>query len=49
MLIRHMDRIGWDQLEDPDSPFQITTPFMYGQATASHFLVTGKGDPFIKR
>lgn len=28
LLIRHLDRICWNQLEDPDSPFQVAIPWM---------------------
>lgn len=49
ILIRHLDRIGWDKLEDPRSPYRVAIPLMYGQITANHFVAARKGDPFIKR
>lgn len=49
LLIRHMDHIGWDKLEDPSSPYQIAIPLLYDQMTANHFVAARKGDPFIKR
>ncbi|RDW63679.1 hypothetical protein BP6252_11224 [Coleophoma cylindrospora] len=49
ILIRPMDRICWAQLEDPDSPFQMSAPNMYGTVLANHFVASRKGDPFIKR
>lgn len=49
VLFRHMDRIGWDKIEDPQSPYQIAIPLMYGQTTANHFVAARKGDPFIRR
>jgi hypothetical protein len=49
ILIRHLDRICWDQLEDPNSPFQVSVPWMYGVTMANHFVAARKGDPFIKR
>ena len=49
LLIRHLDRICWRQLEDATSPFQVAVPWMYGITTANHFVASRKGDPFIKR
>jgi hypothetical protein len=49
MLFRHMDRIGWDKLEDPNTPYNIAVPLMYDQVMANHFVAARKGDPFIKR
>ncbi|KAH8196989.1 hypothetical protein TruAng_008848 [Truncatella angustata] len=49
ILLRHMDRIGWDKLEDPNSPYQVAVPLMYGQTVANSWVAARKGDPFIKR
>lgn len=49
LLIRPLDRICWSQLEDPNSPYQVATPWMYGITMANHFVASRKGDPFIKR
>jgi hypothetical protein len=49
VLLRHLDRIGWNELEDPTSPFNVAVPLMYGQNMANHFVAARKGDPFIKR
>lgn len=49
VLLRDMDRIVWDKLEDPSSPYQIAVPLMYNQIIANHFVAARKGDPFIKR
>lgn len=49
ILTRHLDRIGWNELEDPDSPYRISVPIMYGQTIGNHFVMARKGDPFIKR
>ena len=49
ILIRDLDRICWQQLEDPDSPYQVSTPWMYGNVMANHFVASRKGDPFVKR
>ncbi|KAK3724774.1 hypothetical protein LTR37_000822 [Vermiconidia calcicola] len=48
LLIRHLDRICWNQLEDPSSPFRVSVPWMYGITMANHFVAARKGDPFIK-
>lgn len=48
ILIRDLDRICWNQLSDPNSPFQISTPWMYGQIMANSFVASRNGDPFIK-
>jgi len=49
ILFRHMDRICWNQIEDPNSPINIVVPLMYKQTIANHFVAARKGDPFIKR
>ncbi|KAF2172781.1 hypothetical protein M409DRAFT_62477 [Zasmidium cellare ATCC 36951] len=49
ILFRDLDRIGWKELEDPASPYQICTPIMYGQVIANHFTMARKANPFIKR
>lgn len=48
ILFRHPDHIGWNELEDPASPYQIAVPIMYEQVLANHFVMARKGDPFIK-
>ena len=48
ILIRDLDRVGWNQLADPNSPFQVCVPIMYGTMMANHFVASRKGDPFIK-
>ena len=49
ILIRHLDQVCWDQLEDPVSPYQIAAPLLYGQVIGNHFVIARKADPFIKR
>ncbi|KAI8268529.1 putative glycosyl transferase FCK3 [Colletotrichum sp. SAR11_239] len=48
ILIRHIDRICWDELADPNTPYQIALPLIYDQVWANHFIAARKGDPFIK-
>ena len=49
ILIRQLDTICWNQLEDPNSPFEISIPWMYGTVVTNHFVASRKGSPFIKR
>ena len=49
ILIRELDRMGWDQLEDPSNPKQICVPWYYETLLANHWVAARKGDPFIKR
>lgn len=49
ILVRSMDRICWNELEDPNTPYRIFAPLMFGQGIANHFIAARKGDPFIKR
>ncbi|KAF2668757.1 hypothetical protein BT63DRAFT_284886 [Microthyrium microscopicum] len=49
ILIRQLDRMGWDQLEDPTNPRQIIVPQMYGTTISNSWVASRKGDPFIKR
>ena len=49
ILIRHLDSICWKQLEDPESPFEVSVPWMYGKVMANHFVASRKDNPFIKR
>jgi hypothetical protein len=49
ILFRDIDRICWNEIEDPNSPVQVAVPLMYKQTIANHFVASRKGDPFIKR
>jgi hypothetical protein len=49
ILFRDMDRICWNEIEDPNNPVQVAVPLMYKQTIANHFVASRKGDPFIKR
>ncbi|KAF9894147.1 hypothetical protein FE257_009120 [Aspergillus nanangensis] len=49
ILNQSIDRICWQQLDDPASPFQISVPWMYGSTMANHFVASRKQDPFIRR
>jgi mannosyltransferase OCH1-like enzyme len=47
-LMRHMDKICWDLLEDPSSPYRVAVPVTLGNLL-NCFLAARKHDPFIKR
>ncbi len=49
MLFRDLDRVCWDQLADENSPYTVSTPWMFEQYTANHFVASRKGDVFIKK
>ncbi|KAK4621996.1 hypothetical protein CLAFUW4_07288 [Fulvia fulva] len=49
LLLRHLDRVGWNELEDDSNPYTIAVPLMYGQVIANHFVMARKGDEFIKQ
>lgn len=49
LLIRNLDKICWDQLADENDPHTISTPWMFEQHPANHFVAARKGDEFIKR
>jgi hypothetical protein len=49
ILIRELDRIGWEQLSDPENPKQVCIPWYHGTLPANHWVAARKGDPFIKR
>jgi hypothetical protein len=49
ILMRDLARVCWNQLADPNSPFEVATPVMYGQVIANHFTAARKGNPFIER
>ncbi|KAI3316745.1 glycosyltransferase family 32 protein [Xylariaceae sp. AK1471] len=47
-LMRHIDRICWNELEDPASPYRVAVPMILG-GLLNCFLAARKHDPFIKR
>ena len=49
ILIRRLEKICWNQLEDPVSPFEVSVPWMYGTVMTNHFIASRKGNEFIKR
>ena len=49
MLTRELDRMGWEQLEDPNNPKTICVPWYYQTVMGNHWTAARKGDPFIRR
>lgn len=49
LLVRHIDRICWDLLADPDSPYEIAVPVLYDQTIANHFVAARKNNVFIEK
>ncbi|KAF4953979.1 hypothetical protein FGADI_5575 [Fusarium gaditjirri] len=49
LLIRHIDRICWNMLADPDSPYEIAVPVLYDQTIANHFVAARKNNVFIEK
>jgi hypothetical protein len=48
VLVRHMDRICWNQLGDPDSPFTVAAPWIFDKCIVNSFVAARRGDLFIK-
>jgi len=49
LVFRNLDEVCWNQLADDDSPYTVSTPIMYSQWMANHFVASRKGDLFIKK
>lgn len=49
VLTRAVDRVCWDRIADPASPYNIAAPLLLTQAVGNHLVAARKGDPFIKR
>jgi hypothetical protein len=49
LLIRRLDRICWDQLADPASPYNMAITSMRKDNIANHFVASRRGDPLILR
>lgn len=48
IMTRHMDRICWDAICDPESPYKVATVYQGGQWIFNYFVAARKGDPFIR-
>jgi hypothetical protein len=53
ILLRHVDDICWKQIEDPESPYELSAVAMMHlpdtYTPLNGFLATKRGNPFIKR
>lgn len=48
IAVRRFEDMCWRQLEDQNSPFEVSVPFMFELHMANHFVASRKGSPFIK-
>lgn len=49
ILVRHLDRMCWDELADRGSPYRVTLPVIYNVMAASNFGAARGRDPFIQQ
>jgi hypothetical protein len=49
ILIRDLDSICWNQLQDPHNPFQVAVTSIHEDIIQNAFFAARKGDPFIRR
>lgn len=47
ILIRHLDRMCWGELEDENTPFRVAVPVIYNVMAANHLVAVRRRDPFI--
>ncbi|KAJ5580034.1 uncharacterized protein N7459_006019 [Penicillium hispanicum] len=46
-LVRHLDRVCWNELEDPNSPYKVAMFMLWGLAPGNFFVAARKNDPLI--
>lgn len=49
ILTRHLDRICWDRIQDPNDPYNVAVAVQPNQGILNYFIACRKGDPFIQR
>jgi hypothetical protein len=49
ILTRHLDRVCWDRIQDPDNPYQAAVAVQPSQGIMNYFVACRKEDPFIWR
>lgn len=49
IMVMHMDRICWDRISDPDSPYEVATVLRGDQWIFNYFMAARKNNPFIRR
>ena len=48
VLIRHLDRLCWDELSDDWRRYNVAIYAMHKTLTVNHTIAADKGDTFIK-
>jgi mannosyltransferase OCH1-like enzyme len=48
ILIRDLDRLCWNKMTEPDSPYRVATQHTWGQTISNFFVAARKDDPFTK-
>ncbi|KXJ87028.1 hypothetical protein Micbo1qcDRAFT_218233 [Microdochium bolleyi] len=49
ILVRHLDRVCWDVIEDPSTPTRAAVAVQPSHGIMNYFVACHKGDPFIRR
>lgn len=49
ILTRHLDRVCWDRIQDPNDPYQAAIAVQPSQGIMNYFVACRKEDPFIRR
>ncbi|SPO07729.1 related to capsule polysaccharide biosynthesis protein [Cephalotrichum gorgonifer] len=49
IMVMHMDRICWDNICDPHSPYEVATVLRGDQWIFNYFIAAKKNNPFIRR
>ncbi|KAK4244487.1 capsule polysaccharide biosynthesis [Corynascus novoguineensis] len=49
IMVMHIDRICWDSICDPDSPYEVATVIRGDQWIFNYFIAARKNNPFIRR
>lgn len=48
ILVRGIDDICWNQLQDPRCPWTVAAPWAFGLCIANYFVAARKGDLFVR-
>lgn len=49
ILVRHLDRVCWDVIQDPATPIKAAVAVQPSHGIMNYFVACKKGDPFIRR
>lgn len=47
LLIQHLDRVCWNDIADPNSPYKVALPMMWPLLPGNYFIAAQKKDRFI--